>query len=96
MMLVTSALLFVTVCPAVITNRIQDVLQQLRFRVVFADNYSFSGLCFVLNLQLSKSPPFILFLTLFSSNTRFNLPINILHSLQTRPVRLLSIIQRIF
>jgi hypothetical protein len=67
-----------------------------RFRIVFADNYSFSGLCFVLNLQLSKSPPVILFLTIFSSNTRFNLPTNIFHSLQTRPVRLLSIIQRIF
>jgi len=91
MVLVTSALVFVTVCPAVTQTRIQDVLQQLRFRIVFADNNSFSGLRFVLNLQLSKSPPFILFLTIFSSNTRFNLPTNILHSLQTRPVRLLSI-----
>jgi hypothetical protein len=45
-----------------------------RFRILFADNYSFSGLCFLLNLQLSKSSQFILFLPILSSNTRFNLP----------------------
>jgi hypothetical protein len=47
MVLVISALVFVTLWPAFTQMSFQDVLPQLqsRFRIAFADNHSFSGLC---------------------------------------------------